>query len=83
MVDKLLVGGVQRAGRLVENEQRRVADQRAGDLEPLPLPAAEIHAALRDRRRIAERPGEDFVVNDGILRRGDDLFVGNRGVPQG
>lgn len=33
--------GIQRAGGLVQNEQGRVANKRAGNRDALPLPAAE------------------------------------------
>ena len=41
--------GVERRGRLVENQDRRVLQQRARDREPLPLPARQPLAALADR----------------------------------
>ena len=44
-------GGVERAGRFVEDQDRRVLEQRARDREPLALAAGEQPAALADRRR--------------------------------
>ncbi len=41
-------GGVERAGRLVEHEDRRVLQQRAGDGEPLAFAAGEVAPALAD-----------------------------------
>ena len=45
------VVGVERAGRLVEDHDRRVFQQRAGDGEALALAAREVAAALADDRR--------------------------------
>ena len=42
--------GVEAGRRLVEQQDRRVLEQRAGDRDALPLPAGEGHAALADRR---------------------------------
>ena len=47
--------GVERAGGLVENQDRRIAEQRAGDGDPLPLPAGEPGAALAQHRVVALR----------------------------
>ena len=41
---------VERAGRFIENEDRRVLQQRAGDGETLALAAGQQPAALADRR---------------------------------
>ena len=45
--------GVEVAGGLVEDEDLRVGQDRAGDGDPLPLAAAELHAALADERVVA------------------------------
>ena len=44
-----LGGGVERAGRLVEDQDRRVLQQRARDRQPLALAAGQQAAALADR----------------------------------
>ena len=40
--------GVERARRLVEQQDRAVGEDRARDREPLPLPAGQPHAALAE-----------------------------------
>src|SRR5580704_1975992 len=45
-IDGRLGRAVEVAGRLVEDEDARIVDQAAGDLQALPLAAAEIRAAL-------------------------------------
>ena len=47
------VAGVEVRGRLVEDEDRGVADDRAGDREAPPLAAAEAQAVVADPRRVA------------------------------
>ena len=48
--DLRLHGDVQRRGRLVEDDQVRLADQRAGDADPLRLAAGQlVRVALEDR----------------------------------
>ena len=55
LVDLPLDERVERAGRLVEHQQRRVAGERAGDLQPLPLTAAPVAPALLDHAVVAAR----------------------------
>mmetsp|Transcript_65391 Transcript_65391/g.184606 ORF Transcript_65391/g.184606 Transcript_65391/m.184606 type:complete len:408 (-) Transcript_65391:1382-2605(-) len=77
-----LVLGVQRRGRLVQQQQRGPPQQRPGDGEALPLAAAEAHAALADHRAVAlievfdelvrvcrPRGRGDLLVGDGVLRQ--------------
>ena len=45
--------GVERRGRFVEDQDRRVLQERARDREPLPLPAGQALPALADRRVVA------------------------------
>ena len=52
-LDELLALGVEVAGGLVEDEDLRVGEDRAGDAEALPLPAGELEAALADERVVA------------------------------
>ena len=47
--------GVERAGRFVEDQDRRILEERAGDREPLALAARQRAAALADERREALR----------------------------
>ena len=82
-VDRLLhqpLGfGVERAGGLVEDEDRRVAQQRAGDGDPLPLTAGEPGAPLAEHGvealgELADEPGRV----GGLGRRLDPLPRGAR-----
>ena len=70
---------VERAGRLVEDEHRRVAQDRAGDRDALLLAAGEAEAALADDGVVALRQRGDQLVDlrgaGGVL----DLRVGRVG----
>ena len=75
--------GVERRGRLVEQQDRRVAQERPGDRHPLPLPAGEVRAARPDARRQPLGQAGDEV---GELRRVQDrgeVAARERGVEQG
>ncbi len=72
-LDDGFVLGIDRRQRLVENEDRRVAQQRPRDRQPLPLSAREPQAALADQSGIALRQRGDEVVRIGGARRRDDL----------
>ena len=50
-----LVAGVERRGRLVEQQHRRVLEDRAGDGEALALAARQRHAALAEHGVVALR----------------------------
>ena len=63
---------VERAGRLVEDHDVGIVDERAGDAQPLPLPAGELVAPLTHVRVVAERPRGDLVVEVRALRRAFD-----------
>ena len=47
--------GIERCGRLVEQDDRRILDQRARDRDALALAAGELQAVLADRRVVAVR----------------------------
>lgn len=96
-VDRFLHGvfrtGVERAGRLVEDQDRRVAQDRAGDGEALLLAAREAVAALADEGVVAVGEGGDVVVDlrgagrrlyllVGGLRLGEAEVVGDGGVEE-
>ena len=49
--------GVERAGRLVEQQDRRVAQDGAGDGDALALAAGQRHAALAEQGVVALRQG--------------------------
>ena len=68
--------GVERARRLVEDEDRRVAQDRARDRDPLLLAAGEAVAALADDGVVALGQRRDHVVDPGSLGGRLDLLVG-------
>ena len=82
-VERLLDGalglGVQRAGRLVEHQHPRVAQQRAGDRDALLLAAGEPVAARADHGVVAVGQARDQVVDLGGARGALDLGVGGVG----
>jgi hypothetical protein len=53
LLDEPLRFGVERGRRLVEDQDRRVPENRAGDGDPLALTAGEPHAQVADRRIVA------------------------------
>jgi hypothetical protein len=65
--------GVERGGGLVEDQDRRVLEDGAGDGDALLLAAGELEAALADHRVIAARQGGDEVVDAGGAGGGLDL----------
>ena len=67
-----LGGGVERAGRLVEDQDARVADQRAGDAEKLALAHRQPLAALAQHGVVALRQALDEIVRADELGHGDD-----------
>ena len=70
------VGDVERAGRLVEHEHGRVAQDRAGDRDALLLAAGEAEAALADDGVVALGERRDRLVDLGGAGRLLDLLVG-------
>src|SRR5579871_5490675 len=61
VVDRLLDAGIERGCRLVEDQDGRVADQRAGDLDPLALTAGEIAAVLGDEAVVVAGADSDVL----------------------
>ena len=70
---------VERARRLVEDQHRRVAQDRPRDRHPLLLAAREAVAALADDRVVAVGQRRDQVVDPRRPRRVLDLLVGRVG----
>ena len=75
LLDLALGLGVDRRGRLVEDQDPRVDQQGPGDRDPLPLAAGERLAALADERVVAVGQPEDELVGPGGAGRGDDLVA--------
>ena len=71
--DQLLRLGVERGGRFVEDEDRRVAQDRAGDADALALPAREGEAALAHHGVVAVRHLRDELIRIGHLRGRDNF----------
>jgi hypothetical protein len=69
-LDLALRFGIERRGRLVEDQQRRVLEERARDGDPLALPARHARAVLADHRVEALRHRADEVER---VRRGPRL----------
>src|SRR5262249_50840094 len=67
-LDDLLGARVERAGRLVEDEDGRVLEQRARDRDALLLAAGELEAPLADLRLVAERQRFDERMDVRSLR---------------
>ena len=75
LLDQVLALGVDLAGGLVEDQDRRLAEDRAGDAEALPLPAGELAADAVEQRVVALGLFQDEVVREGALGGGDDLVA--------
>ena len=74
---------VEPRGRFIEDQDRRVADDGAGDGDALALAAGERHAALADHRVVAFRHPLDEFVRVGEPGRADDLIAGGFGFAVG
>src|SRR5690242_5421333 len=79
LLDRALGLGVQGAGRLVQHEHARVAQQGPGDGDALLLAAGEPVPAGADHGVVAVGQPGDQVVDLGGARRGLDLGVGGPG----
>ena len=75
-LDRPLGLGVERRGRLVQDQDRRVLEEHAGDGQALLLPAGEFHAALADDRVEPVRQLGDHRRPAGPARRLLDLRLG-------
>src|SRR5579875_600326 len=69
LLDLVLGCAVNRAGRVVENKNVRIGQQRASNGDALALAAGERHAALADLRFVAILEAHDEPVRLRILRR--------------
>lgn len=67
--------GVKAGGGLVEQQDRRVLQQRPGDVQPLRLAFGNAPPARAENRLVAFGQFEDFVVNLGGARGGLDFFI--------
>src|SRR5690606_31936658 len=81
--DRLLTEGIERAGRLVKHQNRRVASQSTGDLEPLTLASAEVAPVFLDLAVITTAPAHDHIVDHGVLGGLHHAFERHGIIPQG
>ena len=65
-------------GRLVEDEDGRVGEQRAGERDPLALTAGQLRSLLPHHRRRAVGQRRDPVREAGAAQRETDLRLGRR-----
>ena len=79
LADELLGCAVERGGRLVEQQQRRVLEERARDGDALALSARQPHAAIADDRVEAFGQLGDELAAMGRVRRLPDLVVARLG----
>src|SRR5690606_15196818 len=75
--------GVQRAGRLVQQQDRRVLQEGAGDGDALALAAGQAGARLAHSGGVAVRQGGDEVVGGGGAGGGHDVLGGGAGAAIG
>ena len=83
VVDRLLGGGVDRGGGVVEHQDPRVGEHRPGQRDPLPLAAGEREPALADDRVVAVGQALDELVRLRGPRGGPHLLVGGVGAAVG
>src|SRR5262245_11527765 len=76
LLDLLFRLDVHRAGRLVEDQDARVMQDRPRDRDPLLLAAGELVALFANLRVVAVRPRHDEVVRAGGARGAHDLLAG-------
>ena len=70
---------IDRAGRLIEDQNRCVLEKRAGKSNPLAFAAGETHAPLAHKRFVPVRKSQDELMSIGSLGRSYDLrFAGAR-----
>ena len=83
VVDLQLGYRIERRGGFVEHQDGGVGHERAGDLQTLALPAAEVAAVLLDRGVVLAGAGHDLVVDLGVAQGAGHGVVLDEGVPQG
>ena len=82
LLDDRLVLRIDRGQRLVQHQDRRVAQQRAGDGDALALAAGQARAALADHRLVAVRQRLDEVVRIGGAGGGDEVGLAGIGAAE-
>ena len=82
-LDAALGADVDRARRLVEDQDARVGEQRARERDELPLAEREAEAALAELRVVAVLEPLDELVGADRARGGDDLLARRVGPAEG
>src|SRR5262245_57485788 len=83
LLDVTLGFRIERGGGLVEQDDRRIPDQRARDRDALALAARQFEAVFANRRVVATRKDHDEIVRMRGLGRGDDFGLGRTGPAEG
>ena len=82
LLDQMLVFGVDAGGCLIQNDDRRIFQDRPGDGDALLFAAGQRAAALADDRVIAVRESQNKFVAAGLFRRLDHFLVGGVGLAE-
>ncbi len=82
LLDDCLVLRIDRRQRLVQHQDRRVAQQCAGDGDTLALAARQARAAFPDHRLVVVRQSFDEVMRIGGARGGDDVGLAGVGAAE-
>ena len=80
--DSMLGHGVQRRGRLVQDQHLRISDQGARDRDALALTAGEVLSAGADQIVVAARMRQDILFDAGLPGSPGDLRTGDPAVPE-
>src|SRR5262245_65791457 len=80
---QLLRRRIESRGRFVQNQNRRITDDRSRNRDALALPARKRRAALADRRFIAFRQSLDEFMRIGQPSGAEDLFASGFGFAVG
>ena len=83
LLDQRLRFRIEARRRLVQDQDRRVRQERPRQRHALSLAAGQLHAALADQRAIAGRQAGDEVVRVGQTRRVLDLRLRRAGATVG
>jgi hypothetical protein len=76
VLDQRLRLGVQRRGRLVQQQDGRVLEKRPGDGDPLLLPARQADAPFADLGLVSRRQPLDELLGAGIVRESPSITAG-------
>ena len=83
LLDLVLGGRVDGAGRIIQHEDARIGEEGARQCQPLALPAGKRDPAFTDDGVVAVRKGQDELVRLGGFGSRLDLFLGGTGFTEG